>query len=96
MEKLIEKIENLEKVLDENVYVQTVKNLSGEVTKDKELLNLIEKYNKTKDEQIKKQIIDNASFKNYKKAETDLNILILEINQKLKEINDKGKCSLWK
>ena len=94
MEKLIEKIENLEKVLDENVYVQTVKNLSGEVTKDKELLNLIEKYNKTKDEQIKKQIIDNASLKNKKKAETDLNILILEINQKLKQINDKGKCSL--
>ncbi len=57
MEKLIEKIENLEKVLDENVYVQTVKNLSGEVTKDKELLNLIESITKQKMNKSKNKLL---------------------------------------
>jgi hypothetical protein len=36
----------------------------------------------------------NIKFREYKECETDINILILEINKKLSEINDRGKCGL--
>ena len=51
-------------------------------------------YNVTQDEELKKKILANKLFNNYKEKETDLNILILELNRKLKEISDKGKCNL--
>lgn len=94
MEKLIEKTENLKIALDENSQVKKIRELNKKIMKDTELLRLIEKYNLTKNESIKQQIVKNELFREYKEAETNLNILILEINQQLKELNKKGKCSL--
>ena len=62
--------------------------------KDKKLLDLIKKYNETYDDKIKKQILENKLFSDYKDKETELNILILDINSKLKKISSKGKCNI--
>ena len=94
MEKLYEKIDNLKKVLDETETIKEIKEAIKQTKQNKELLELIETYNNTQDERIKKQIINNNDFIKYKQKETELNLLILELNQKLNKITKKDKCGL--
>ena len=59
---------------------------------DKELLKDIEEYNRRPKEELKNKIINNSLFREYKHSEAECNFIILEINKRLKEINNKGKC----
>lgn len=92
MEELIEKVEALKEELNENVSVKKIKELNKKLEKDKELLKNIEKYQYTKDINLKNKIMNNNLFKEYKEEETEINFIILEINKRLKQINNKGKC----
>lgn len=92
MEELIEKVEALKEKLNENVSVKKIKELNKKLEKDKELLKDIEKYQYTKDTNLKNKIMNNDLFKEYKEEETEINFIILEINKRLKQINNKGKC----
>lgn len=92
MNDLIDKVENLKEALNDTKQVKEIKDINKLIMNDKELLELIKKYNETQDEDIKIKILNNELFKDYKDKETELNILILEINSKLKEISNKGKC----
>lgn len=94
MNELIEKVDNLKQSISELDKIKEIKELNKEIIKDKELLKQIEEYNRTQDEKIKQEIVNNSLFKKYKVLETDINVLILEINSKLKQINDKGKCGV--
>ncbi len=96
MEELIEKIENIKKELDNSKEVIHIKELNNKIKDNKELLNLIEKYNNTQSESIKEEIIKNEFFREYKLSENEINYIILEINSKLKQISKKGSCSRWK
>lgn len=92
MNELIGKVENLKDSLNSLEQVKEIEELTRKIMKEKDLLKDIGEYNKTQSETIKERILNNKLFREYKKKETDLNILILEINQRLKEITDKGKC----
>jgi len=92
MEELIEKVDILKKSLNQEDIIQEIKELNNKVKTDKQLLSLIENYRTTKDENIKKQILENSLFREYKEKETEINILILELNKRLKEITKKDKC----
>lgn len=94
MEKLIEVVDNLKKSLDRHEKIIKIKELNKKIKNDKELISLIEKYKLGKDEKIKDKINKNDLFREYKLSENEVNFLILEINAKLKEITNKGKCSL--
>ena len=94
MEKLYEKIDNLKDVLNETETIKKIKKTTQNIMQDKELLKQIEDYNYTKDERIKDKILNNQTFREYKHQEAELNLLILEINSKLKEITKKDKCGL--
>lgn len=94
MEKLIEVVDNLKKSLDRHEKIIKIKELNKKIKNDKELISLIEKYKLVKDEKIKDKINNNDLFREYKLSENEVNFLILEINAKLKEITNKGKCSL--
>ena len=93
MNELIGKVENLKNSLDNNKEIIELKKINELIMQDKELLKDIEKYNRTNDIKIKEKIINNNLFKEYKHSETEVNFIILEINKRLKEINNKGKCS---
>ncbi len=93
MNELIETVDNLKKSLDENEKIIKLKEINELIMKDKELLKDIENYNLTKDEEIKMRIINNNLFREYKHNEAECNFIILEINKRLKEISNKGKCS---
>ena len=58
----------------------------------KNLQELLKEYEYNKTDSIKEQIIENELFQKYKEKEIDLNILIMEINKKLKTISKKGSC----
>ena len=94
MEKLYEKLDNLKKILDEDEHIIKIKELTNKIMNDKELVQQIEKYNYSKDERTKEEILKNNVFREYKHQEAELNILILEINQELKKITKKDKCGL--
>lgn len=94
MEKLIDKVENLKSALDSNEKITAIKEINTRILEDKELLELIKGYNLTQDDKIKSKILSNPLFQEYKEKETDINIIILEINQKLKEISKRGNCNL--
>ena len=94
MEKLYDKLDNLKKTLDESETITKLRELIKEINSNKELVSLIEKYNKTHDERIKQEILKYDIFLKYKHQETELNFLILEINQELKKITKKDKCDL--
>ncbi len=94
MEKLYEKLDNLKEVLNETEIIIKLREITEKVMQDKELLKQIEDYNYTKDERIKDKILNNQTFREYKHQEAELNLLILEINSKLKEITKKDKCGL--
>ena len=94
MNDLMEKVDNLITSIDSTKQVEEIKKINEEIMKDEDLLEIISKYNVTQDEELKKKIISNKLFNDYKEKETELNVLILELNSKLKEISDKGKCSL--
>lgn len=94
MNELIDKIDNLKNELNNTKEVQEIISINRLISQDKDLLDKINKYNLTKDERIKEEILKNKLFKEYKDKEIDLNILIMQINSELKKINSKGSCSL--
>ena len=94
MEKLYETLDNLKKTLDDSETITKLKELHQKVISNKKIVSLIEQYNQTHDEKIKQEILKYPEYLEYKHQETELNILILEINQELKKITKKDKCSL--
>ena len=91
MNELIDKVEELKEEIDSLDEIIELKELNEKIMLDKDLLKDIEEYNKTQDENIKERIINNKLFREYKHNETNCNLLIMEINQKLKEINNRNK-----
>lgn len=92
MEELIEKTNILISKIDDLEQVKRIKELNKKLSKDKELKKLIEDYSISRDESIKSKIIDNELFKEYKLNETDINLLIMDINSRLKSINGNKGC----
>lgn len=92
MEELLEKIEKLKISLDNEEIVKKIKKLNTELDKDKGLLELLSNYKTNPTQELKNQVYNNELYRKYKESETDLNLLILSINQKLKEISNKRSC----
>lgn len=90
MEELLDKIDNLKKELDKAPEVVKIKELKKELQKDQALLQKIKTYQMTYSNKTKDEILANKLYNEYRHALTDLNILILKINQELNKINDRG------
>lgn len=94
MNELMELVDNFKKSLDKTKEVQEIKEYNKKISLDKDLLDKIKKYRETQDESLKKEILSNKLFQEYKDKEIDFNILILKINKELKRISSKKGCSL--
>ena len=93
MEELILKVNNLIDTIDNSDIVKDIKKYNDKVMKDEKLLKLLEKYQETKDEKTKEEIMSNKLFQEYKLKESDLNIMIMSTNQKLKAISKERSCN---
>mgnify|MGYP002853908749 CR=1 FL=1 len=90
----MEKTDNLIKLIDSMKEIQDMKKKKKEVLEDKEFLKKLEEYKTNPTEELKEEILKNKMYREYLKTETDINILIMAINQKLKEIKEEGQCDL--
>ena len=88
----MEKMDKLKEAIDKTEVINNYKIAKKEITKEKELLEKVKEYQEERKENRKQEIINHPKWKEYKKKETDVNLLILEINQELKKISNKGKC----
>lgn len=85
MEQLKEEISKDPVVVD---YLKEKKKIFN----NKELISKIERYQQTKLDILKKEIESSPSFLAYKEKETNVNLLILGINQKFKQLNPSFNC----
>lgn len=92
MEKLIEKTNRLLEEIDKLSQVKRIRQLNKIISCDIKLRKLIDNYNYNKTDNLKRRIIDNNLFKEYKDNETDINLLIMDINSRLKSINGNKGC----
>ena len=78
--------------LDKEETVINLKENYNKLKSDTSLKNKIKKYQEKQDNKLLNEIEDNELYRIIKKNEAELGYIILEINNKLKEINSKGKC----
>lgn len=93
MEKVIEKVDNLINIIDKKCAIK-IKELNKKIQEDKSLLELLEKYRITKSEELKQEITNNKLFREYKDEETEINLLIMAINSRLKKLTKNKECNL--
>ena len=92
MEELIEKLEQLKKEISSLDIVEELHKRKDEVMNDSSLVEKIEEYKKHPEESLKKEIISSPSFLAYKEMETEIDLLILQINQEFKKIRKNYDC----
>ena len=89
MEELIEKLEQLKKEISSLDIVEELHKRKEEVMNDSSLVEKIGEYKKQPKESLKKEILSSPSFLAYKEMETEIDLLILQINQEFKKIRKK-------
>ena len=92
MEELIEKLEQLKEEISRDLVVVDYLKEKKKILNNKELISKIERYQQTKLDILKKEIESSPSFLEYKEKETNVNLLILGINQKFKQLNPSFNC----
>ena len=86
MNELYELVEKLKLSLDNLDDIKNIKTINKELENNKDLLDKIKLFRKTNDLNIKKEILKENLFKEYKKSEGVINLLILDMNSKFKEL----------
>lgn len=97
MKKINNKVEELINILDNDSRIKRLYELKVELNNDKSLMSKIESLKildqySTEYKDIKLDLFKNPKFVEYKELENEINILILEINQKLKTLTDERSC----
>lgn len=95
--EIINKLDEITAIIKKDSDLKKLKKLEKEIESNKELMLKIEnikKMDKYSDEylNIKKEILKNSSFIEYKRIENDLFFLIQEINRKLNSLKEKSGC----
>lgn len=92
MEELMELVDNLIKKIDSLELVSDIRKLNSMIRNDSNLMKLLDEYKYNKSDDLKEKIISNDLFSKYKDKECEVNLLIMEINQKLSSINNRRSC----
>ena len=87
---LISKIDILKKSLDETDEIKNINLYYNMIVKNKKLTDKINEYKNNFNKYLKQDIYTYDEFKKYKKYETEVSLLIMEINSKLKKITNSG------
>ena len=90
MYQLMEYLDKLKLSINNCNIITNLEKYRKVIYKNKYLMNLIKEYNNTKNSNIKFEIYKNKEFAKYKECETNVNLLIMEINNKLKKLYHSG------
>lgn len=85
-------MEQLKEEISKDLVVVDYLKEKKKIFNNKELISKIERYQQTKLDILKKEIESSPSFLAYKEKETNVNLLILGINQKFKQLNPSFNC----
>lgn len=94
--EIIDKLDEIISLLESNKGIKRFVDLKNILLKDDEMLKKIEKvqtsdYSKEYIE-VKKEILESETLKEYKELERDLYFLVQEINKRLKSLTKEKKC----
>lgn len=93
MDELYSKIDLVKEELDNLPIFREMDKLEEDIRKNKELVEKIRKYNGCPSDWLRLDIYSYEEIRKYKAKETDLNLLILSINNKIKEsFREKDGC----
>lgn len=94
MDELYHKIDLLKEELDHLAIFKEMERLEIEIRKKKELVEKIKKYKECPSDKLRLDIYSYEEIINYKEKETELNLLILSINKRIKEglLEGDGQC----
>lgn len=98
--ELINKVYEIIDLFNESKEVNEFLNLKEEIKKEPEIKTLLKQIKEndniyTKEYiELKRRLLTNEKVKQYKKIENDLYFLSLDMNKKLKKINEKKSCGL--
>ena len=94
MNELYELIDQVKNKLDLEESIINLKVLSKKLLNNRELINNIEMYKYNRKDELKSKILRNEDYNKYREYLTELNLIILDINTKLKLINKEGNVNL--
>lgn len=87
--EILNQYQNVLDAIDHSKLIKDYQEAKEKVLQDESLQQLIEKYHQTKDTKLQQKIYQNEAYQAFKQQETNLNILIIQLNFLLKEL--KGK-----
>lgn len=97
MNKIIEKTYELIDALDNSDIIKKMIYYKNKVVSNEEVINLVNKYNDTKDDNelitIKKELYSNQDYKNYIDYYNQLHNIVLKINYQYKKIISSRSCN---
>ena len=92
MDEIYEKVKKLKQTMDNLDVFKRLEESIFLVKDNKELVEKIKKYNLTHDEKLRLENYKYEEIKKYKQIENEINLLILEINHKMRKINNNRSC----
>ncbi len=92
MNELYHYLYELEDELDNLDIIKNVDNLLIDIKNNKELLEKLNKYHAIPSEKLKKEIYNYSEFIKFKECENNINLLILQINNRLNILKEKKGC----
>lgn len=87
------KMDNLINEIDKSDLVKDLRRVQEKVYEDNKLMELLKEFQNNPKDEIKEKILSSSLFQEYKIKETDLNLFIMDLNNRLKSIKGKGSCS---
>ncbi len=95
--EIVNKIDEMLELINNDKDFIKMKKLEKELENSKELMNDIKTLKEIEDYSdeyisLKKKILDNKDFSEYKFLERDLNLLVYEINTRLNSLKEKSGC----
>ena len=92
MINLLNQINDLKNCLDQSVFFEKINIVFSDISKNKKLVEKIKKYNSTFNNELRNDIYNYDEIKKYKAYENEINLMIFEINNKLKKITINRSC----
>ena len=95
--EIINKLDEITSIIENDKENIELNELKDSILMDNDLLNKIKKVKEINEYsseyvQLKKEVLNDERFKNYKEKEKDLNLIISQINSKLNSFREKSGC----
>ena len=97
MEQMEKKIEELFEILEHDSRIIEIRKYRQKLLENSDILRKIKKIQSldiysNEYKRLKLELFQNSDFAMYKQLENELNLLIMQINQKLKLLTDERSC----